>query len=197
MINPSTVCSFTRSSCATAHITFVIREMTKMCSQYSQMSSALPWLLQNLSICRVYPCIYRSTARKGDVTTGLQPLLTRQKLLRTTFRCSISAALDCCFLCPLDAREHLDLDQHGAQQSLLWSWSAILSPESFSLCISQQLPAGKWEGMEIQNLPRVRRKEHKGGKGREQMSSMSPHSSSPACCDEPPWHMLTPALKGA
>lgn len=50
LINPSTVCSYTRSSCVAAHMTFVIREMTKTWSQYSQMSSALPWLLQGLSM---------------------------------------------------------------------------------------------------------------------------------------------------
>lgn len=33
-----------------AHITFVIRETMKTCSQYSQMSSALPWLLHSLSL---------------------------------------------------------------------------------------------------------------------------------------------------
>lgn len=150
----------------------------------------------------VHPCICRNTARKEDVTTRLQSnpcclLLTRQKLLRTTFRCGINAALDCCFLCLQDAWEHLDLAQHGAQQCLLWSQAAILPPESFSLCISQQLPAGKWEGMEIQSLPKARRKEHKGGKGREQMPSMSPHGSSPMCRDEPPQHMLHSCSQGS
>lgn len=71
-----------------------------------------------------------------------------------------------------------DLDHHRAQQSHCGSSShcpgsqaAILIPESFSLRISQQLLTGKWKGMKIQNLLRVRRKEHKGHKGREQMPS--------------------------
>lgn len=84
------------------------------------------------------------------------------------------------------------------------AWSSAVSlvepgsyPAPREFLPSQQLPAGKWEGMEIQSLPRARRKEHKGGKGREQMPSLSPHSSSPACCDEPPWHMLHSCSQGS
>lgn len=84
------------------------------------------------------------------------------------------------------------------------AWSSAVSlvepgsyPAPRELLPSQQLPAGKWKGMEIQSLPRARRKEHKGGKGREQMPSLSPHSSSPACCDEPPRHMLHSCSQGS
>lgn len=93
----------------------------------------------------------------------------------------ISAALVCFILC-LWMHESItnpcNLDQHRAQQLHLWtkvvchcpgSRAAILTPENSSLQISQQLPAGKWKGTEIQSLPRLRKKQHKGGKRGEQM----------------------------
>lgn len=60
----------------------------------------------------------------------------------------------------------------GASSQCPGSRAGILTPESFSPRISQQLPAAKWKGTEIESLPGVTRKEHKGGKGREQMPSM-------------------------
>ena len=108
LINPSTICNLKKFSCVAAHITFVIRDMTKMYSKYSQISSGLPWLLDSFSM---HLQEHSKEGRCNSCMSAVQSLLStadKAGIFKTMLlmRCGLSEAFICFILCLPDARKY-------------------------------------------------------------------------------------------
>lgn len=160
--------------------------------------------------CAVYPCICTSMAREGAVTSAClrsSPcylLLTKWELLGQCF------SLGAVFVQPRFASFFVfwmhesiiypwDLDQHGAQQSSLWSklplsWQLGSRPHPRELLPARK-PAASSRKMEGNGDKKSAQSEEEGASTKEERGGSRCRpcafaSSSQACCDELPQHKL-------